>query len=260
MMKLSKKELRRQEVAAAIARRVEADKLAAKEKHREQRKARKEKLASAPEPQPDRINMMAVKERGWTGTLIRRFLGEPDAIQRNRRYPRAAPTKLYDLDRVKRIEATDEFQEAKAKAAIRQNRAKKAAEQRIALRDAEDSAAFKEHRELVQTLIDSVVFPPLPEYTYEELLERATRSYKYAVRDFGAHPSDSSPTTLARIMVNHVRHHITNYDVELDKIREERAFDRHQLYRGLKVRVLDAIAVAYPWLKDECERQKWSIR
>jgi len=47
--------------------------------------------------------------RDWTETGIRRFLGEPDEYRPNPYYRTAAPMCLYELARVKAVEASPEF-------------------------------------------------------------------------------------------------------------------------------------------------------
>lgn len=58
-----------------------------------------------------------VKNRGWTKTLIQKFLGEPCATCPNPHYRGAAPMKLYRKDNVLDVEQLSSFIEAKAEAA-----------------------------------------------------------------------------------------------------------------------------------------------
>jgi hypothetical protein len=62
------------------------------------------------------INITAIKDRGWTDTMIRRLLGAPDEIERihlgGRRY---TTTKRYQLARVETVESTPEWQAWRAK-------------------------------------------------------------------------------------------------------------------------------------------------
>jgi hypothetical protein len=39
-------------------------------------------------------------ERGWTNSLINKFLPEPDEIKKNPHYRKAAPMKLYLLEKI----------------------------------------------------------------------------------------------------------------------------------------------------------------
>jgi len=47
-------------------------------------------------------------ERGWTDKLLKIFLPEPDLKRPNPNYRSAAPMLLFDLDKVKTIEKTEE--------------------------------------------------------------------------------------------------------------------------------------------------------
>jgi hypothetical protein len=50
---------------------------------------------------PDELlGTVALKARGWTGTLIRRFLPTPDRTKVNPHYRSGPPMRLYDLARV----------------------------------------------------------------------------------------------------------------------------------------------------------------
>jgi hypothetical protein len=56
------------------------------------------------------------KGRGWTESLINRFLPEPCEIKPNPYYDSAPPMLLYSLDRVLTIESSEEFKAEKEKA------------------------------------------------------------------------------------------------------------------------------------------------
>lgn len=58
-----------------------------------------------------------IKNRGWTKTLIQKFLGEPCATCPNPHYRGAAPMKLYRKDNVLDVEKLRSFIQAKAEAA-----------------------------------------------------------------------------------------------------------------------------------------------
>ena len=67
-----------------------------------------------------------LKESGWTDTMVKKFLGTPDATKTNPYYKCAAPMGLYDMKRVKRVERTKAFKEAMAKSEARKAAAEKA--------------------------------------------------------------------------------------------------------------------------------------
>jgi len=60
---------------------------------------------------PEMLTKTALKARGWTESLIRTFLSEPDLERRNPMYTSAAPMKLYYLWRVEGIEGTAPWKE-----------------------------------------------------------------------------------------------------------------------------------------------------
>ena len=56
------------------------------------------------------ISVAGLKDRGWTDSGVRRFLGDCDRSAENPIYKCAAPMRLYSMDRAKAVEVTDEFQ------------------------------------------------------------------------------------------------------------------------------------------------------
>lgn len=66
-------------------------------------------------------------------------------------------------------------------------------------------------------------------------------------------------TNEEKIMVNHVRHKLTNYDSILSLLNDKKGISeakRERLYFELRDKVLDLIAKEYPLLAWECEMQK----
>lgn len=64
---------------------------------------------SEQEKAPENFSVPELKARGWTRTLIERFLPEADATRPNPMFRSAAPMRLYCQQRVVAIEATEEF-------------------------------------------------------------------------------------------------------------------------------------------------------
>lgn len=79
------------------------------------------------------------------------------------------------------------------------------------------------------------------------LQHMSLRQKNRSVADCREERADSR--TKQRWTVNYVRHMLTNYDRLLLCVPDEGK-------AGLKVMVLDEIAETYPFLKEECERQK----
>lgn len=68
---------------------------------------------------------------------------------------------------------------------------------------------------------------------------------------------------LKRIMVNSIRHEQCDYDRSLNKLRRasyKARQDSHVAYHLYKNATLSAIAKQYPYLKEECARQKYKIQ
>lgn len=71
------------------------------------------------------LTKACVKQRGWTESLIAKFLPHPDKTKQNPHYKSGPPMKLYRLDRVAEAEASPTFQEATASLARRRDAAGK---------------------------------------------------------------------------------------------------------------------------------------
>jgi hypothetical protein len=187
------------------------------------------------------LTKTAVKERGWTDAGIKKFLGEPDTTKRNPRYGNAAPMSLYKVERVEAVEKTDEFAVWKTKSEVRKSCAAKA----VQTKTSETVAA-----------IDGWI-PRIPTLKLNEVKRQAIESYNdYNTwsEDHKSCNKNSDPLFLERIMVNYIRHELTEYDELLSMlggwigIREAIELVRERVYT--------AIAEKYPKLADECSRQK----
>ena len=65
------------------------------------------------ELKPEVISQSELMSRGWTKSLIEKFLPEPDKTKQNPRFRSAGPVKLFSLQRVQDTEASAAFIEAK---------------------------------------------------------------------------------------------------------------------------------------------------
>lgn len=74
------------------------------------------------------LSMARLKERGWSAAMVTRFLGEADALKANPFYRQAAPMRLYDRARVVAAEGSEEFKQARIRAAVRSQQATARAE------------------------------------------------------------------------------------------------------------------------------------
>src|SRR5262249_1088957 len=94
-----------------------------KQSPRKRRAPERQKSLARP---PEFVTKTQLRGRGWTPALIDHFLGEPDEQRIIRRYRSAAPVCLYELARVKKAEASQEFRNKKKISSRRSRIAKKA--------------------------------------------------------------------------------------------------------------------------------------
>ena len=193
------------------------------------------------------LTLTALRKRGWTETLVVRFLGKPDKIRPNPHCRRGAPMKLFLSDRVYATESTSAFQAAMSAAEIRKDAAAK-------------GNATKAER--LMTYVEGVVIEEVPVLDRDELIRRSCASYNRHQMDLAIDRGwsdyreadlDSDPAFLNRITVNFLRHKLTPYERELEAI--ARKVGIGAVYLALRVKVFAAIVAVYPWLKDECCRQ-----
>lgn len=174
--------------------------------------------------------------RGWTKAMVRDLLGSPDKLERNPRFRRAAPTRLFDLGRVEAAERADGF----AKIA-----------ERAARRSAAMMAVAQRRRDnlLGQVEVQQIVVPLVA----EDVLARRAVRHRDARQ---AKPTDAPALdhrTLERWKVNYLRHQLIAYDSLLDGMYG--LTGRLEAARLLRNKVYAAIANAYPDLAAECSRQ-----
>lgn len=170
--------------------------------------------------------------RGWTDSMIRKFLPSEDANLPNPKYVNAGdPMKLYERKRVERIESSDEFQDAKRASEKRKISAQKAVETKRSKLDA-----------YVRGLKIEV-----PMMEKETLISEARQNFRTLCRPDSVRQSDE------RKCVNYLRHCCTKYETELEAIAGKTG--AKSAYYEIKEKVLCAIADHYDWLAEECDRQ-----
>ena len=181
--------------------------------------------------------------RGWTKSLISKFLGLADTSIPNPRYRYAAEQQLFRFDRVKRIEGTQEFQAELARTDQRRV-SRKAAVATSRVRTDEQAAQLKIEVRLLEQAA---------------LIQRACDSYNSRKKgyltalDFGPASPDSDRWFLERICVNYLRHDCTNYHSGLNSVSGRVGVQQAAL--KMKRRIIAAIAEKYPYLRTECMRQ-----
>jgi hypothetical protein len=172
------------------------------------------------------------KDRGWTDTQIKTFLPEPDQTARNPFSRKAAPMKLYALERVEAIEATPEYQKAREASRTRQL----AARGRALAKKKEAVAAA----EALELRIEPEPWQDMQDKAIAHFNGRLRRSQSPASRK-------TSTARLDRLTVNYLRHQQTSYEEELKEFKG--VVGVGEAYLVVRTRILDLIA--------ECERQKF---
>lgn len=186
-----------------------------------------------------------LKQRKWNDRLIESLLGEPDEEKRNPHYRNAPPVKLYSIKRVLRKEKTKKFQAHLSKRDDRETATKKAVETK---------------KRKTAEFIDSIKIE-LPAFSPSRLLELAKENYNSGDDVFSGRKEqlfslpDWSETDAFRdrIAVNFLRHCATDYDCYLDQL--VGLVGKDSAYLILFKKIIDEIAVKYPFLADEANRQ-----
>lgn len=197
------------------------------------------------------ITVPQLKKRGWTDSMIRDHLGSCDSTRPNPHYTSAAPMRLYLMERVEAVEQSEAWAALQEKSQRRQQGAEKAVQtKRMKLLAA------------LETL--QIAVPQIPEH---ELKKQACKHYNQRkeewddwIYDTGRTPEkwtratiQSDPAFLQRITVNYLRHALTHYEDELEKIAGKVGV--RDAYIEINRKCYTAIADTYPYLADECTRQ-----
>jgi len=189
------------------------------------------------------ISKAGLKARGWTDSMIRRLLGDPDLTVRNPYYRKAPEMKLYLIERVNRIEGSDIFLELKEKSMKRSEAMKKVAKMK-------ESELLK--------YIDSIEIE-VKKMEIEKIKNLAIEEYNFHQGEIDHFENmligkkDLDSAFLSRITVNYIRHNLTNYEDLLEEL--EGKVGKYEAYIKLKNKILEKIAEVYPDLKDECYKQ-----
>jgi hypothetical protein len=170
--------------------------------------------------------------------MVRDLLGEPDRTARNPRYRGGPPMRLYDIDRVVRVEATPEWEARRAASKRRQAVAVRATE-------------AQRERLLREVESTSITVPRLP---LDDVMRRGVASWRDRQAEFGRYvDGDVPPDVAERLAVNYLRHELTAYDDHLAAL--YRRVGKDAAYDAINEKVYEAISRAYPELAKECDRQ-----
>jgi hypothetical protein len=187
-----------------------------------------------------RISLAQLRKRGWTEALVAQFLPDCQATMTNPHYKTGPRIKLYPVARVAVIEAGAEFQAATEGATARPHREAKAS-----------TRAANARRSRLTGLIERITIA-VPRLDWQTLVEKACKQYRVRVRPAAAGAPE--PEEIERIAVNYLRHVIMlNHRYVAD--RRSRLGVRLARAEFLR-KVYGAIALAYPALEPECDRQQ----
>ncbi len=189
---------------------------------------------------PEYVSKAGLKGRGWTETLIKKYLGESDKEVRNPHYRCAAPMQLFDLKRVKRAEAGKRFKADMEKVEKRRAIMQVAAQKAVATRY-ENTQKWAEN---VEVEVESLT----PETAIDEAIESYNDHHFWRGDDFIAATRQSDKSFLQRITKNYLRHECSNYEQLLSELRGNVGAD--EAYYIIREKADEKVLDANPWLND----------
>ena len=190
----------------------------------------------------DLITKEKIKERGWTESMIKKLLVYPDTEKPNPYYKSGSPMKLYSLNRIEKIEKTDNFKNIKEKMMVRKMAGLK-------------SAAIKREKALQELdrikitvkAIDGDLFElAINSYNNFEHYKEVSRN-NYFANYITESKTELNPDFLHRITCNYIRHNLIEYDGMLEKYIKSKV-GRENLYNILKKRIHTEIKRVYPFI------------
>ena len=174
----------------------------------------------------------------WSQKLIDFYFDKPTLEKPNPQYKCGAPMQLYDINMVRRIEATKTF-----KADY-----EKVYEHKVAAR----KRAKKKLEELI--MYANGVQIKIPTMEKDKLIQNACNHYNRwndwkegGYCDYWRATPSSDESFLKRITINYLRHQCTCYDKELEKFfKKVGVQEAHDI---LQERINEAILQKYEWLR-----------
>lgn len=192
------------------------------------------------------ITKSILKTKGWTDRGIDLFLQTHDKETKNPVFRTASPMKLYLITRVDEIEQTKAFQEFQIGNEARKNGSKKAIETKKA-KLLKEIYGWKIHLEYkdIENIRENAI------YSYNKF--KGEMAEEFGNYDFIPATSKSDTIFLNRIIVNYLRHHLSNYDDKLEGIFGK--VGKMEAYCIINKKIYSKIAEVYPSLKNECDNQ-----
>ena len=181
-----------------------------------------------------------LQRSGWTKTILKKLDFQPDFVKNHYLYGKTCKVKLFSLKRIDEKEKTCEFIENKYDVQKKKDRARRGVQTKI--------------KNILQKIISLTINVKRVEKVTTLALNsynawNAQRMISYVTLD------EASQAFLARISVNYIRHNLTKYEYNIEKVSGKTgkalAYDL-ELYI-----VLSEIARVYPEFAEECRRQYW---
>lgn len=188
------------------------------------------------------LTKTAVQEHGWSPSMVDKLLGVPDLLRSNPHSRKAAPMRLYALDRVAALEQGADFVAMQAVARKRAGASKLAA-------DARRQSLLDEVLRMVVT-VDRLPLDLVMHLSLVHWEKTAPEHRSDDIRD----GSNADQATRDRWAVNYLRHCRSHYDHMLEDVAGKVGVD--EAARAIRAKVYDAIAAEWPALADECHRKK----
>lgn len=179
------------------------------------------------------------EERGWTDSLIKKYLPNPDETKTNPYYRSGPKMRLFKIDRVNEIEKKEDFIHDKVKTDKR--------------KESTQDAVLTKKCKLRSYIKDIEIY--IPHIEKKSLIKESVDHYNDLHFDQGKRAFiNDDEVFLNRICVNYLRHEASVYETELEKIKGKTG--KIAAYSILKERILEQIAKQYDWLEEECNNQK----
>ena len=199
---------------------------------------------------PESVSRAGLKlGRGWTESLIDKFLPTPDAYVDNPHYKCAAQMQLFHLKRVVAVEKTKRFIKAKEKSEHRKRAAAKSVETKL-----EKTRQWISNIQVTVPKLAKSVLEIWACRNYNEIQSWRESNGRKTSGSY-ADETNSSPEFLHRICVNYLRHCETEYEQLLDA--KFGMTGSSECYLEIRRKVLRKIAEVYPWLAEECKKQDY---
>lgn len=191
------------------------------------------------------ISKASLLKRGWTDSLISRFLPVHDREASNPHYRTASPMKLYSVSRVEEIEAGKEFIAALAKSRVRKDRLIQAAVEKR-----REATAFASTADLGIPLMgrDDLLEASLA--TYNGLMDDLLTLYGHGGIPEGYKPLtlDADPVFLARLASRYLRNHAKDYRGMIQRQYGVKLVD--DALAIISSRISVRIGALHPWIEE----------